>query len=414
MDTRHAWEPAAAPPASMPGPVAPGPSVLDDTREFLARFIDASPAQLDAIAAWCAHTHVLEACFVVTPRLLITSQDPEAGKSETLARVRDLSRNSWAGGKGTRYAVRAKLDEPERPTFIVDEVSDVFGRSGRSGTTHPLGTLLREGYKYGATDSFASSLVAEDVNVFAAAAMAGRGAAVPNDVRSRSVVITMAPGEPAEDYLVREHDPQALKYRASLGQWAKENAGLIRAFRARGLHPKLKGRKREIWEPLFAIAGAAGGMWPRRILAAFLDLALDAASEPVLTPRQTVLRDMCRASDIMIPAGLVSDGFALGADLRDEMRRFGEPMYEALPDRALSMMMAEVAPEHGQRTGIVGQRRGRGYVVALLRAEWERRAPAGTVTDLADVDMSDPDEVEEIPARTSYTTSPRGPLALPA
>jgi hypothetical protein len=379
---------------------------LDEVRSFLGKFIDASDTQLDAITLWVAHTNVLGA-FPASPRLLITSRDPGCGKSETLRRIRDLSQNGWSA-KGTSFAIRAKLGEPDRPTITVDEVSDVFGKSGRSGATHPLGTLLRLGYKAGETDCFAQNKVAEEISIYTAAAMAGRGAAVPDDIRSRCVIIKLKPGRPAEDYVIREHEPQARMLRDALGQWVKSQFGEVQKFRARGLHPKLTGRRREIWEPLLAVAKAGGEEWLRRGLSALLDLALDESDQPVLTPQQTVLRDMAKAAGLVELAGGTEDGFALGADLREEMRRMGEPMYETLADRALSMLMAEAvadASPDGQAIVTVGERRGRGYRLADIRAEWAARAPVGSAEEVADTEPLDPDAVEFVAQPDDLTTS---------
>lgn len=377
-------------------PATDGAKLLMETRRTLGKFISASDSQLWAITFWVFHTYVLDK-FRATPRLLLTSKDGGCGKTETLLRIMSLSQNGWRG-KGSKEAIKAKFGEADRPTIVVDEVSQIFGKSGRGGSTHPLAGVLCEGYKRGATDSFSVNRVAEEISIYAAVALAGRGNAVPDDIRSRCIVVKMQQGRPAEEYEFEEHDRQFEMLGQAIGQWVKKNAAEIGAFRARPtLHPRMIGRVREIWQPLLAVASAAGPEMLRVALSACLDLAMDEAEQAVLTPMQTILRDMARAAGILDGNdGSVADGFALGADLREEMREFGEPMYETMPDRALSMLMAEAVPEDGQRIGVVGNRRGRGYVLAAIRREWSQQAPARSVAEISETDLPDPDEVEVI------------------
>lgn len=381
--------------ATFAAPATDGAKLLMEVRSFIGKFVVATDSQLTSLALWCAHTYVLDE-FTTTPRLLITSKNGGCGKTETLMRVMSLSQNGWRG-RGSKEAIKAKFGEVDRPTVCVDEISDVFGKSGRSGTTHPLGSILREGYKRGATDSFAVNRVAEEVSTYAACALAGRGNAVPDDILQRCIRVLLRPGKPAAEYEFREHDYQAMMLSHALGQWVKKNAGDIGRFRARPtMHPKMVGRLREVWEPLLAVASAAGPAMFRDALAACLDVGMDEAEQAVLTPRQTVLRDMAKAAGILAEAEFTADGWALGADMRDEMRRFGEPMYEPMPDRALSMAMADAVPDSAKQIVTVGGRRGNGYDLAAIRREWSQLAPAGSVTDVPADDLPDPDAVEII------------------
>jgi hypothetical protein len=365
---------------------APAWTPLDEAREFIGRFIDASPTQLDVMTTWAAHTHVLRA-FVTTPRLLFTSKEAESGKSEALQRVIDLSANGWGVSKETtKDAIRSKLDCPpeSKPTVSIDEVSDIFGQNGHARSPHPIASYLRLGYKVGANASMSRSGVAVDIDVFLAAAMAGLGNAVPKDIRTRAIWIFMRVGWPQEDYLVREHVPQAEMLREALANFFGKHIPELEAFRARGIHPKLTGRKREIWEPLFAVAHVAGGSWPRRILAAFLDLVMDEGEHVILTPKQTVLRDMQTAAETL---GLARVG---GSALLGILRTCRTPMYEPMPDRSLAMLMA-AAMEPVRPTQFRDAETGRpvrGYTLADIRRIAAERLPAPP-------EMAEPEEPED-------------------
>jgi hypothetical protein len=343
MTTMTTEEPADAgfPAADQPDwgdtSVPSGSRALDDARALMSYFIDADGTVLDVSVAFAAMTHVLD-CFNTVPKLLFHADEPECGKTEAESFVLRLSANPWTVNRETtKDAIRSKLDvvDPSmRPTIGIQEVSQIFGLSGRQGAGHPINTYLREGYKKGEKTSISRNGSAVDIEVFCTAVMAGMKNCVPKDIRTRLVCVRMRPGSPQMEYFAGEHDQLCDAAARALGSWARQRTDYFKGFRGRGLHPKLKGRKREIWEALFAIAHAAGGSWPKRMMAAFLDLAIDQAETVPLTPQQTILRDMCRAAAVLGTARVA------GLDLLAEMRRFGEPLYQPLPDRSLSMFMA--------------------------------------------------------------------------
>jgi hypothetical protein len=346
---------------------------LDEMHDFLAQFVAATPAQLTALALWVGHAHVLDA-FQATPRLLITSDAPGCGKSEALRRVGDLVPRGWSAGRATKAAVTARLNcAPDaKPTLFIDEVSQVFGKAGHSGATHPLYGVLCEGYKHGAREAFATGRTAVEVDIYTAVAMAGRGNAVPDDVVTRSIRIRMQPGTPATDYTLREHDPQSAMYRAAVGRMLRSRIGHIAAYSAKGIHPKMTGRTREIWEPLLAVADAAGGDWPARCLDAFSDLVMDRGASVILTPHEMVLRDMLRAAEEIGTEEIA------GLDIIARLRDYGEPLYD-ISRPALAMLMSKamepVRPVQLSRTAGEGRQQ-RGYYLADIREMAAARLPA--------------------------------------
>lgn len=279
---------------------------LDDTREFLAECVYARPEKLDAIALLIAASHACDA-FMTVPRLLVVSDARalqagfQTGKTTVLDMVLMLAGNTL-DASGTQPGLSAAfINNVNKPslTIVRDEIHHVFGRNGLGGNSHPLYDPLVRGYRRNATHLFSSGHNASLVSIYGVAAMAGLGNAVPGDLRSRCVVISMDPKPEsmqlrptgAEDTLVLGRS-----YHESLHAWVRANFGFIKTW-ARNtpgfrLHPKLGNRREEIWKSLFAVAAAAGGTWPVRCLIAFETLALDASDRPVLTPRQQVMLDM--------------------------------------------------------------------------------------------------------------------------
>jgi len=365
-------------------------NVLDETREFIGRYLVATDAQLDVVALWAASTHAMDES-VTHPRLLFAGDEPESGKTTGLQLALDLSNNGF-DASGSSAALKAKLAEPGKLTLGYDEISDVFGKSGLAGAGNPIGTLLRKGYKRGATDAWSVNRVNVQFDIFMPFAMTGLRVSVPADIRSRCIVIRMAPAKPAEYYDVRSGEAYSVMMRDSLASQVRRHVKEIGAYRARGLHPKLEGRKLEIWEPLFAIASIGGMRWIKRCMTAFLELALNESDRPILTPEQTILQDLNRALSVLreSPQWAEEEGNAyevFGSELRDEMRRFGEPLYDDLTDKALAMLIAKTLPNGSHIIERPGTRT-RGFLVADIEGEWKRRKPA-------DLDLSEPEEAPD-------------------
>jgi hypothetical protein len=99
--------------------------------------------------------------------------------------------------------------------------------------------------------------------VFCPVVLAGLGE-LPDTVMSRSVIIRMrrrAPGEKVEPFNFRKHAPQGHKIRDHLGVWANVVWPDI-AKASPDMPPGIVDRPAEVWEPLLAVADAAGGEWP--------------------------------------------------------------------------------------------------------------------------------------------------------
>ena len=281
-------QPAKPPkPAPLP-PGITGAMVLNDARDFAASILYATDEMLDALTLLCAVTHTVES-FSTVPRALATAPEKESGKSTLLDIAIMLANNGWEADP-TSYALRAKFNEPERPTLVIDEISDIFGQSGLRGQSNPIGKILRKGYRQTATLSMAVDRVATDVSCYCVALMAGLKTAVPDDIRSRCIVWNMKPLPESWPRLRDSQDEDTIAlgkvHSARLHQWARgSETGIRHAFRNyKRPHRRFRARRAQIWGPLYAVALEAGEDWPDRCIAAFKAMALDASDVPVLSP----------------------------------------------------------------------------------------------------------------------------------
>ena len=125
--------------------------------------------------------------------------------------------------------------------------------------------LLNAGYKRGATipRCVGADYEVVDFPVFCPVALAGLGS-LPETILSRSIIIRMrrrAPHEQVESFRYRVEEPIAIPLKERLVAWA-ELVGPDAGDAWPELPDGLTDRPAEIWEPLIAIADAAGGEWP--------------------------------------------------------------------------------------------------------------------------------------------------------
>lgn len=355
--------------------------ILDEVADFVADYIAAPQSQRDAMVLYAAATHALHA-FPTFGRMLFSSEEEASGKTMAMMITAALSANPL-DASGTPYALTSALaaagNTPEQPapTLFYDEISSLFGRSGLAASRNPIADILRKGYKSGATSQWSVNRVNEKFSVYTPFLMTGLRVAVPRDIRSRSVCILMEPGTPRRYFDAREAEPYACELAASLARTVRTCVPDIAAFRARGIHPKLKDRRLEIWEPLCAVAYILGGQrWLNRCVSAFKDLALAESDEIAITPRQQTIKDVA-AIAASSPRVTVLDGgteFVGGLVIVDELRRLGNPRYQGRTEAGLALLVSDALPMNTVQLRIDGERV-RGYYVADIEAAWDKIRP---------------------------------------
>jgi hypothetical protein len=251
-----------------------GERLLEITESFIKRFC-AFPDEhaLIAVTLWAAHCHMVEG-FHTTPRLALLSPEAGSGKTRVLEVLDLLVPESMFCLSASPAAIFRTLAE-RQITLLVDEVDTIFARRGKDDGNEDLRALLNAGYKRGATipRCVGPKHEVQNFEVFAATALAGLGD-LPDTVMSRSIIIRMkkrAPHEHIEPFRSREHEAPGHAIRNKLAEWAYVVGGSVGAAWPT-LPEGVVDRPAEVWEPLLAVAEAAGGNWSERARAACVAL----------------------------------------------------------------------------------------------------------------------------------------------
>jgi hypothetical protein len=367
--------------------------VMSEARRYV---VFASDAQAVAVALWIAHAHAIEAADV-TAYLDISSPAKRSGKTRLLEFLELVVPRPLRTANISDAALFRIIDEA-RPVILLDEADAIFGpKSDRED----LRALLNAGYRRGSEvvrcEANGRAQVVRRFDAFAAKAIAAIGD-LPETVADRSVPIRLqrrAPGESVERFRYREASAAAEPIRSRLAAWAANAVDALREARPE-LPDVLNDRAQDGWEPLLAIADAAGDVWPNvaREAAATLHVDTDDWDRSA-----AILRDLHVVFDAAGGDRLSSADAVAALNGLEESPWGGWP----LQARGLARLLR---PYGVHSTKIrIGEATMRGYLRADLDGAWSRYltpqksgtrgtsgtaqvAPTSGVPDVADVPLS--------------------------
>jgi hypothetical protein len=271
-----------------------GAALLDNVHATLLRFVTFSaPEHADAVTLFTAATHGQPAWEHAT-RLVIKSPLKQCGKTRAQEIIGGLAHQVLRTVNISSAALVRSIDEHDPPTLLLDEQDAVFAtrRGERSEKAEDLRGILNSGHSRGwpyirwdvATHK------REACPTFAMAVLSGIGD-FPDTIEDRAVIVPMrrkAPGEHVASYRTRRVVPQLHALRDRIAAWVRSQ--LDQLADAEPDMP-VEDRAADTWEPLIAIADAAGGDWPDRARKACL--MMTGAVEPdEVTASERLLADL--------------------------------------------------------------------------------------------------------------------------
>ncbi|MDI3423624.1 DUF3631 domain-containing protein [Streptomyces luteolus] len=359
-----------------------GAALLDEVEAFHRRFnIFPTEAGYVAVTLWDAHAHLLDA-FDSTPRLAFLSPEPGSGKSRALEVVETLVPRSMAAVDASAAALFRSVSgiDGGRPTILYDEIDTVFGP--KAGENEQLRGFLNAGHSRGRPMyrcvGDGSNQQVQGFPSFCAVAVAGLGN-LPDTITTRAVIVRMrrrARNEKVEPFRTRLHVAEGNKLRDRLAKWAESVQEQVTSVFPE-LPDGVADRPADVWEPLIAVADAAGGHWPdraREACLAFVNASRVNDKGSLGIRLLTDLRDHVMVGIDRLPTIAILDRLnalddAPWADLN------GKP----LDNRRLSRMLSEymtadnepIASRNIKTAGSVLK----GYYAADLTDAWARYCP---------------------------------------
>ena len=230
------------------------------------------------VALWVVFTWVHAEAAIHSPILIVTSPEAECGKTTLLGLIGFLVRRALSS-VGISSAVLYRSIEKWRPTLIIDEADVAFVQNEdlravvNSGWTRGQGVLRCDG------DEHDPRLF----STFCPKAIGLKGKKLQDTTASRAVAIELKRKLAHEEVMDFRHidDPRLQELRQQLARWAIDNAHALQNAQP-ALPHGFTNRVAANWNPLLAIAEAAGGEWPDKVRVAAaaiakLKAALDAS-----------------------------------------------------------------------------------------------------------------------------------------
>jgi hypothetical protein len=389
--------------------------LLDEVAAFLARFV-AYPSGHAHVAhtLWIAHTHLMDA-WESTPRIAFLSPEPGSGKTRALEVSELLVPLPVEAVNVTPAYLFRKVGSAEgRPTILYDEIDTVFGP--RAKDNEEIRGLLNAGHRRGGVAGRCvvrgKTVTTEEIPAYSAVALAGLGE-VPDTILSRCVVVRMrrrAPGELVTAYRRRVHSPEGHALRDRLTASAPDVLAAVT-----GAYPVMPDgitdRPADVWEPLLAVADAAGGDWPDRARVAAVALVADSmGGTPSLGVRLlTDLRAVFGDADALATETILTRLCAMDEAPWAELR--GRP----LDARGLARQLRKY--EVKSTNVRLGDKTPKGYRRTDLHDAWNRYSPLPHIPPQGNEVESDhdgtvgPPHYESATSATSATDSPNGHIS---
>lgn len=247
------------------GPVGSFSGVLTDVRGWLARYVSVmDDLDLDLLTLWAAHTHLAFETYT-TPRLVLDSSMPGAGKTTVLEHLSRLCMNPVQAASLSSPALLTRMLNQSMRTILIDEVNRSL--DPKKPDVEEIIAVLNSGYKRGATRPVLVPVKGGGWDVcemptFSPVAMAGNAPSLPDDTRSRCIRVLLMPDLEGR---VESSDWEEIEDEAEdLGRRLADAAEEVREF-VRTVRPELPagciGRTKERWNPIKRVAAAAGGNW---------------------------------------------------------------------------------------------------------------------------------------------------------
>jgi putative DNA primase/helicase len=287
--------PPPPPPDAEPWPdPVDGGTLLTEIRALIAHYAIVPAGAAETFAIFALASHAVDA-FNTAPYLFLSSPTPECGKTRVMEVVELVVRRPWRPAILTGPVLFRGIEQYE-PTVFIDEAEVVRQHSDAADNVR---AILHFGYRRGATVDrcVGDNHELHQFRTFGPKVFACIGD-LPGTLLSRCIVIPMrrrGAGERVARFIPRDVADIGITLRRKCQRWANDHLEALRVS-VPSLPGFLEDRRAEIWEPLFAVAEAAG--WTAEVRRAAEDLAGVRAPE---TDGVELLKDI---RDIFITRGV--------------------------------------------------------------------------------------------------------------
>jgi putative DNA primase/helicase len=265
-----------------------GAALLDQITATVQRFIVCSQETAQAVSLWVALTWFVDV-VQVAPLAVITAPEKRCGKSMLLFLMGRMVPRPIMASSITPSALFRSIDA-WKPTLLIDEVDACLKDN------EELRGVLNAGHTR--DSAFVIRCVGDDhvptkFNVWGCKVLSGIGH-VADTLMDRAIILELRRKLPHESIeRIRHAEPGLFAELSSrLARFSDDNSEQVRLARP-DLPHALNDRAQDNWEPLLAIASAAGGNWLATATAAAMKLSgRDSAAQSIGVELLADIRDV--------------------------------------------------------------------------------------------------------------------------
>jgi hypothetical protein len=243
-----------------PDPV-PTPALLDELVGKVGKHIAANQDELVTIALWTAMAWVHDAAAIYSPNLVLTSSNPDSGKTTVLTLLQYLTPKAVLCAEMTGPSLYRLVDR-EKPTMLADDVDDLFVRKPDLRTIFNI--AWTKGARVPRVEKIGGFWTTVFFDPFCPKAVTMIGERLTSALRSRCIIIKLWPKK-LDDKVVAfslRDDDECSVLRMKLARWSKDNAAGLEV--AQPLMPeRFNNRVVCNWRLLLAIAELGGEAWAK-------------------------------------------------------------------------------------------------------------------------------------------------------
>ena len=371
---------------------------LDAVCGYVVKYI-VFPSEHEAIAValWVIQAWKVD-LFETSPMLGVTSAEMRSGKTLLLDILQPIVPHPFRAVTPSEATVFFVLNQRPRRTMLLDEADAIFGSRADTARFEGLRAILNSGNRQGTpvprVRMEGNRRELEEFDIFGPKVIAGIGK-LPDTVTDRCIPIRMkrrAPSEIVARFRRRTVEQEAIPVR----EWLESIADIPLVTDV-PVPDELNDRAADGWEPLLAIADAAGGQWPVR--ARLAAVALSTEVDVDLSTGIRLLADIRAIFDEHQVDHLPTTD--LLTDLHDiEEAPWGEWYGKPLTSRGLAKLLAPYRVRPMQRRPGHGSAPLRGYFRSEFTDSWSRYLPAaesGTSGTSGTLDLDSALAVPDVP-----------------
>jgi Protein of unknown function (DUF3631)/CHC2 zinc finger len=237
-----------------------GDSLLRDLVRCVRRYIVCSFDDAVVIALWVMFSWVHDDAAVFSPILMVTSAEPESGKTTTLNLISYLAPRAIASVEISKAALYRAI-QLCKPSFIIDEFDDVLASAGKDEGKAELRSVINSGHTRGQcvirciTDEHRP----EKFSTFAPKAIGMVGRKLPPATLGRCIVVELRRRTENEivEKFAHKDTAELGGLRSRLRRWSMDNADSLSGDV--NMPPGFSNRRADNWRVIFAIADLCSG-----------------------------------------------------------------------------------------------------------------------------------------------------------